>query len=610
VANAISGNCGIPGALVALGLTATAVATADGSGNFTFSGLSAGEYIVFPQLYGYGFSPSGTIVTIASTDIAGVNFTATVSPSPLGVWNKQGIVLTNFSFEPSVIYEGNAQILSGNVFKMWYMGSDYAAPNINYAESTDGITWTQYSGNPVIPTVNSGRVFKVGVGNYVAFYNNNGFTSVNRYTSTDGVHWTLTNSGVLTVGSAGAWDDSQIYNMQIVQAIGNNWTSVYGGNRVTNILNSGFATSTDAGVTWTKNPANPIIKNFSSAQVLKVNGVWYAWGDVTIYGAPSAGFEFPTTFARTSSLDLVNWTTPVQSLSPSLFSEVGPASDGGWQFDSPAVVEANGKTYMFYGCTLAAGGSTQGQIGMAVANGHLSSIVSVAAEGVIGPGISLVQEVHNFSFTSSGTIVLAYPKTVNQGDLLLAWVEASSIPDPLPTDTQANNWFVLSIKQSGGFGLIRLYAAFAKSTGANTLTFTGLGGSAAAQAVDFTGNLIGIYNSVSGSGTGTIPTQAIAALAANLVFGCCCLAGGAVITPAIGWTAADGSSGADDGGIYQIPTMNGQASPTWSMSPSGGWGVIAATFGATQTAFPLPSVGSGSSWLTTALNNGLRGLRH
>jgi len=67
------------------------VTAADGSGNYTVGGLSAGTYTVTPSKNGYTFSPTSTPVTLTTTSATTVNFTAqpvaisgTVSPATIG----------------------------------------------------------------------------------------------------------------------------------------------------------------------------------------------------------------------------------------------------------------------------------------------------------------------------------------------------------------------------------------------------------------------------------------------------------------------------------------------------------------------------------------------
>jgi hypothetical protein len=62
--------------LVALAPIATAMATADASGNYNFSNLSNGSYTVTPSNPGVMFTPASRGVTINSASVTGINFTA------------------------------------------------------------------------------------------------------------------------------------------------------------------------------------------------------------------------------------------------------------------------------------------------------------------------------------------------------------------------------------------------------------------------------------------------------------------------------------------------------------------------------------------------------
>ncbi len=70
----ISGNAGTPGATVTAG---SGSATSDASNNYSISGLAAGTYTVTPSKSGCTFSPASSSVTITSSNVTGVNFTAT-----------------------------------------------------------------------------------------------------------------------------------------------------------------------------------------------------------------------------------------------------------------------------------------------------------------------------------------------------------------------------------------------------------------------------------------------------------------------------------------------------------------------------------------------------
>ncbi|WP_263357909.1 DUF4082 domain-containing protein [Acidicapsa ligni] len=66
---------GGPGATVALGGTIPATTTADANGNFTFNGVYSGTYSITPTNAGAIFLPGNQNVTVAQSNITGVNFT-------------------------------------------------------------------------------------------------------------------------------------------------------------------------------------------------------------------------------------------------------------------------------------------------------------------------------------------------------------------------------------------------------------------------------------------------------------------------------------------------------------------------------------------------------
>ena len=64
------------GATITLGGVTSETATADTSGNYIFTGLEGGTYVVTPSKPGFTFSPSSQSVTISTSDPTAVNFTA------------------------------------------------------------------------------------------------------------------------------------------------------------------------------------------------------------------------------------------------------------------------------------------------------------------------------------------------------------------------------------------------------------------------------------------------------------------------------------------------------------------------------------------------------
>lgn len=73
----VSGNAGVAGATVSWSGTSSGSTTADGSGNYSITGLANGSYTITPSLTNYTFSPISQDETVDGADITGVDFTAT-----------------------------------------------------------------------------------------------------------------------------------------------------------------------------------------------------------------------------------------------------------------------------------------------------------------------------------------------------------------------------------------------------------------------------------------------------------------------------------------------------------------------------------------------------
>jgi hypothetical protein len=73
----ISGKVSGSAATLTLSGAASRSTTTDGSGNYSFTSLPNGSYIVAPGQSGYTFSPTTASVTINNASVTGVNFTST-----------------------------------------------------------------------------------------------------------------------------------------------------------------------------------------------------------------------------------------------------------------------------------------------------------------------------------------------------------------------------------------------------------------------------------------------------------------------------------------------------------------------------------------------------
>jgi hypothetical protein len=62
--------------------------TADAGGDYIFSGLANGSYIITPSMTGFIFSPSSLSITINGANVIGANFTASVAPPTYSISGK------------------------------------------------------------------------------------------------------------------------------------------------------------------------------------------------------------------------------------------------------------------------------------------------------------------------------------------------------------------------------------------------------------------------------------------------------------------------------------------------------------------------------------------
>jgi len=170
----ISGKVSGSAAKVTLSGAASALATTDASGNYNFSGLTNGSYVVTPSQSGYSFSPSSASVSISSASKSGVNFTATA-------------IVTTYSISGKV---------SGSAAKVTLSGSSSAiattdtSGNYSFSGLPNGsyvVTPTQsgYSFTPSSTSVSISGASKSGV-NFTA--------TATLVTHSISLHWSVSTS--------------------------------------------------------------------------------------------------------------------------------------------------------------------------------------------------------------------------------------------------------------------------------------------------------------------------------------------------------------------------------------------------------------------------------
>jgi hypothetical protein len=92
--------------------------TADATGNFTFSGLTAGSYTITPSKIGFTFIPTSQTVSISAGDVSGVTFAAAITAAPTGQWSAPfdlGMVVVN----AVMLHTGKVLMYSGSYTGSW-----------------------------------------------------------------------------------------------------------------------------------------------------------------------------------------------------------------------------------------------------------------------------------------------------------------------------------------------------------------------------------------------------------------------------------------------------------------------------------------------------------
>ncbi len=70
-----SNGTGLQGVIVTVSGASTAATTTDINGNYSFAGLTNGNYTITPSLSGYSFSPSNTMISVSNANVTVPNFT-------------------------------------------------------------------------------------------------------------------------------------------------------------------------------------------------------------------------------------------------------------------------------------------------------------------------------------------------------------------------------------------------------------------------------------------------------------------------------------------------------------------------------------------------------
>lgn len=199
-------------------------------------------------------------------------------------------------------------IRDGSTYKMWYTGLHVGPwPEIGYATSSDGKSWTKYGANPVLTKGTSGTWDDEGVGSccvlwdaddslYKMWYtgtpgsDGSAIPAIGYATSSNGIAWTKSGSNpVLSAGTSGEWDDAGVLSPCVIKESATSYKMWYSGRAADSVLGSlqiGYATSTD-GVNWVKYGTAPVLAKGSRPDwdwrgvgvgcVVEISGTYNMW---------------------------------------------------------------------------------------------------------------------------------------------------------------------------------------------------------------------------------------------------------------------------------------------------------------------------------------------
>jgi predicted GH43/DUF377 family glycosyl hydrolase len=210
-----------------------------------------------------------------------------VDLGPLGSWDSQ------FVEYPSVLEDGGA-------YKMWYAGSNGVLLGIGYAASADGLVWNKYEKNPVLTggplgswdeqvgdqtVIKNGALYEMWYTGHSA--SGSGPTGIGYANSTDGMLWTKYPGNPVIVAGPGPWDSIAAYLPNVLKDA-SGYRMWYTGRGIGGLCRILYATSVD-GKSWSKFPA-PVLEysggtwddpNVYSPTVVEMPGLlmmWYSGG--------------------------------------------------------------------------------------------------------------------------------------------------------------------------------------------------------------------------------------------------------------------------------------------------------------------------------------------
>jgi hypothetical protein len=301
-----------------------------------------------------------------------------ITPTAVGSWG--GLPVQDVSM-PCVINDGST-------YKMWFTATtDLAGPDqinfqIGYAESSDGITWTNFQGSPVLPkgntasdwdgegvsgamvikdeTAPSGERYKMWYYGYNSAYD---IPGIGYAISPDGITWTKHNDTatvgnpfaisdpVIKLGAVGSWNGYNLGAPTVIKE--DSYRMWYAGDADASMVDKiGFAYSDD-GISWQDYNGNPVLNpgpaEFDSGDVNKPSVIkdgntykmWYTGYSST--GVPTIGYAESSAallYANFAGYGLYKW-------DGSSWTQINPANPAN-MVASGSVLYANFAGYGLY----------------------------------------------------------------------------------------------------------------------------------------------------------------------------------------------------------------------------------------------------------------------
>jgi len=304
---------------------------------------------------------------------------------------------------------------------MWYTGTNSSSVReIGYATSPDGLSWTKYSGNPVLPrgqpgswdeswagnpvVLRVGSVYHMYYGGRKEVVSDPGIIEIGHATSNDGISWTRDTANPVLAPDPSAWDSNWVHTPHVIYnpswPASERWKMWYTGTGEDFLMKIGYATSSD-GVTWTKYASNPVL-DFGPA------GAWDngAVGDPTVISDGSTYRMWYTGGSDPETLVGIGYATSTDGIHWTRYSGnpvVGLGSVGSWEDAAvmgPSVLYRAGKYRMWYvgweGSTATArigyasaeapGSMPVGSVRTDVMNAPASSVIYVLPDWQSGSG--------------------------------------------------------------------------------------------------------------------------------------------------------------------------------------------------------------------------------